>query len=301
MPLHLLRPLFGDQVSFVVENFLVERGAGPHDRLYSFRPGLDDEQAIHARLEQLEKSPVKREKLENGLFTLLQGVCVIPDPLQFGNFFVRRDEAFLRSPTLLELPEPQRSLFREFSRRNPVPPRDERLESLQSGTRLEITYSGDIPARSRFTPLGRSLLKPGALRVVDDSAGGFMATAPYERVVEPAHAHESLTEWWRANVVEASHFWSHSLRQYGAPPTQLEPWVADELVRRHLWTGSIWSVFSLIDLANMVGLHVKGDYLPFPVDDLLDNLHFLERVRGLFTQSKRTPDSQQSDDAPEPK
>ena len=78
------------------------------------------------------------------------------------------------------------------------------------------------------------------------------ADAPYLSVVTPGtHDMSTIRGWWREDSKLTQKFFNQELRQSGPAPLHCEPWVNREIVRQHLDSPAMWSIFQLQDLLGM--------------------------------------------------
>jgi len=61
----------------------------------------------------------------------------------------------------------------------------------------------------------------------------------------------TIRGWWLEDQKLTQIFFNRELRQSGPPPSECEPWVNREIVRQHLESPAMWSVFQLQDLLGM--------------------------------------------------
>jgi 4-alpha-glucanotransferase len=78
------------------------------------------------------------------------------------------------------------------------------------------------------------------------------AHAPYLSVVTPAtHDMSTLRGWWLEDKKLTQKFFNQELGQSGPAPAQCEPWVNRAIVRQHLDSPAMWSIFQVQDLLGM--------------------------------------------------
>ena len=80
------------------------------------------------------------------------------------------------------------------------------------------------------------------------------ADAPYLSVVTPStHDMSTIRGWWQEDRTITQKFFNQELRQPGPAPPECEPWINQEIVRQHLESPAMWSIFQLQDLLGMDG------------------------------------------------
>jgi 4-alpha-glucanotransferase len=78
------------------------------------------------------------------------------------------------------------------------------------------------------------------------------ANAPYLSVVTPAtHDMSTIRGWWEEDGEVTQKFFNHELGRPGEAPRTAEPWVVESIVRQHLESGAMWSIFQWQDLMGM--------------------------------------------------
>jgi 4-alpha-glucanotransferase len=78
------------------------------------------------------------------------------------------------------------------------------------------------------------------------------ADAPYLSVVTPStHDMSTIRGWWLEDRNNTQLFFNEELHQSGAAPQECDAWVVREVVRQHLDSPAIWSIFQLQDLMGM--------------------------------------------------
>lgn len=76
--------------------------------------------------------------------------------------------------------------------------------------------------------------------------------APYLSVVTPStHDMSTLRQWWEEDGHVTQQFFNHQLGHAGKAPYFCEPWICRDIIRQHLQSPAMWSVFLLQDLMAM--------------------------------------------------
>ncbi len=76
--------------------------------------------------------------------------------------------------------------------------------------------------------------------------------APYLSVVTPStHDMSTIRGWWEEDRPVTQHFFNQELGQWGTAPFYCEPWINQLIVKQHLYSPAIWSIFQLQDLLGM--------------------------------------------------
>jgi 4-alpha-glucanotransferase len=80
------------------------------------------------------------------------------------------------------------------------------------------------------------------------------AEAPYLSVVTPAtHDMSTIRGWWEENQELTQKFFNHELGETGEAPREAGPWIVQAVVRQHLGSPAMWSIFQWQDLIGMDG------------------------------------------------
>src|SRR5208337_4767665 len=74
--------------------------------------------------------------------------------------------------------------------------------------------------------------------------------APYLSVVTPStHDMSTIRGWWEEDRELTQKFFNRELGLPGEAPRTAEPWMVQSIVRQHLASPAMWSIFQLQDLA----------------------------------------------------
>src|SRR5215217_399262 len=73
--------------------------------------------------------------------------------------------------------------------------------------------------------------------------------APYLSVVTPStHDMSTIRGWWEEDHGVTQKFFNYELGQWGTAPCYCEPWINQLMVKQHLYSPAMWSIFQLQDL-----------------------------------------------------
>jgi len=150
------------------------------------------------------------------------------------NYFFRRQDDFWYKEAMNKLPELKRStnmlICGEDLGMVPdcVPGVMKELAILS----LEIQRMPKNPTRSFFHP----------------------NEAPYLSVVTPStHDMSTIRAWWEEDRLVTQQFFNQELGQSGTAPSICEPWINQLIIKQHLYSPAMWSIFQLQDLLGMSG------------------------------------------------
>jgi 4-alpha-glucanotransferase len=86
------------------------------------------------------------------------------------------------------------------------------------------------------------------------------AQAPYLSVVTPStHDMSTIRGWWEEDRDLTQKFFNHELEQPGEAPRSADPWVVQTIVRQHLASPAMWSIFQWQDLLGLDATLRRGD------------------------------------------
>ena len=86
--------------------------------------------------------------------------------------------------------------------------------------------------------------------------------APYLSVVTPStHDMSTIRGWWEEDREFTQKFFRDELGRPGDAPRHCEPWINQAIVRQHLSSPAMWSIFQLQDLLGMSAELRRADFL----------------------------------------
>ncbi len=262
----VLREIFGDDDAVVKKDFLISNPDGT----YSLKPEFTTQRSVEKHFAALEASR-RNAKLKEGLYDLISNVLLLEAPDREGKEFHFR-LGMEQTPSFRQLgPDAQarlKDLYVDyFFRRQDGFWREEALQklpALKRETNMLICGEdlGMVPAcvpevMKQLGLLGLEIQRmPKALHV-DFSRP---ADASYLSVVTPStHDMSAIRGWWQEDKKLTQTFFKRELRHSGLAPAECEPWVNREIVRQHLDSPAMWSIFQLQDLLGMDGTLRRPD------------------------------------------
>jgi 4-alpha-glucanotransferase len=69
----------------------------------------------------------------------------------------------------------------------------------------------------------------------------------------------TLRGWWLEDKKLTQEFFNQELKQSGPAPAQCEPWINQEIIRQHLESPAMWSIFQLQDWLGLEGALRRPD------------------------------------------
>jgi 4-alpha-glucanotransferase len=70
----------------------------------------------------------------------------------------------------------------------------------------------------------------------------------------------TIRGWWVEDKAITQKFYNQELQQSGTAPTQCAPWINAAILRQHLDSPAMWSIFQLQDLLGMDGALRRADF-----------------------------------------
>jgi 4-alpha-glucanotransferase len=254
----ILREMFGDRAERVKREFLNSALEGK----YALKPEFAMQRDVESYFASQDQE--KREaRLKEGLFDLISNVLIIEAPGSAGAEFHFR-LGMEQTASFRQLDQATQARLKDlyvdyFFRRQDEGWKREALQKLTALKRVtNMLICGEdlgmVPAcvpgvMKQLGLLGLEIQRmPKALNM-DFSRP---AEAPYLSVVTPAtHDMSTLRGWWLEDKKRTQKFFNEELRQPGPAPSECEPWINQAIVRQHLDSPAMWSIFQLQDLLGM--------------------------------------------------
>ncbi len=254
----VLSEIFGDSAGRVKLEFLNPKLRGT----YSLKPEFSTQQNVAKHFALLEKDKLEA-RLKQGLFDLISNVLLIEAPGGAGAEFHFR-LGMEQTASFRQLDQPTQARLKDlcvdyFFRRQDVCWTREAMQKLPALKRVtNMLVCGEdlgmVPACVPVVMKQLGLLSleiqrmPKALHL-DYSRP---ADAPYLSVVTPStHDMSTIRGWWLEDKKITQKFFNKELGKTGPAPEECEPWINREIVRQHLDSLAMWSIFQLQDLLGM--------------------------------------------------
>jgi 4-alpha-glucanotransferase len=254
----ILKEIFGDLAENVKREFLQPGLSGT----FSLLPQFATQREVEKYFASVEKEK-RDDRVKEGLFNLISNVLLIEVPgggrqafhfrlgMEHTPSFRRLDQQ--TQARLLEL-----SVDYFFRRQEDYWRREalQKLPALKRVTNMLICGEdlGMVPACVPPVMKQLGLLSLEIQRMPKALHQKFSrpADAPYLSVVTPStHDMSTIRGWWLEDEALTQTFFNQELRQPGPAPSQCESWVNREVIRPHLESPAIWSIFQLQDLLGM--------------------------------------------------
>ena len=257
----VLAEIFGAQAEAVRAEFLLAAGGG-----YTLKPDFATQRQVETLFAGREQNDANL-KLKIGLFDLISNVILLEDKGKYHfRFGMEQTSSFKQLP-----PEAQRGL-RDlyvdyfFRRQENFWMREgmQKLPALKRGTNMLICGEdlGMVPACVPEVMRDLGLLSLEVQRMPKTLGAEFShpAAAPYLSVVTPStHDMSTIRGWWEEDREQTRKFFNRELGRAGEAPLTAEPSVVRDVVRQHLASPAMWSIFQWQDLTGMDGSLRRGD------------------------------------------
>ena len=124
-------------------------------------------------------------------------------------------------------------------------------------------------------------------------------------VTASSHDSSTLRQWWKEDSEMTQNFFNNQLNQYGKAPENLEPYLAEIIMKQHLYNDAMLAVFPIqefiatneelcnpkIDNERINNPAVFPHYwryrMHINIDDLQNNTEFIEKISGWVKDSGR--------------
>ena len=324
----VLEEIFGGEAEAVRREFLLPSGGGNYALKPEFATQRQVEDYFAARSAGLptrldgegsETSPggARRsavdEKLKQGLFDLISNVILLEaaGELHF-RFAMEQTSSFKQLPA--DTQARLRDLYVDyFFRRQDDFWKREALRKLPALKRVtDMLICGEdlglVPACVPEVMRDLGFLGLEIQRMPKALGREFSrpADAPYLSVVTPGtHDMSTIRGWWEEDRELTQKFFNHELGLPGEAPGAAEPWIVQSVVRQHLASPAMWSIFQWQDLLGMDGGlrrdHVEAERINIPacpnfywryrlhltLETMLQAHEFNSRLRQMLIESGR--------------
>jgi len=250
----LLRELFGAQANHVRRKFLIAIS----DSYYTLKPEFATQRQIEKEFSRLEENPANT-KLKIGLYQLISNVILLEaDGKYHFRFEMNKTSSFQNLPTAMQQPLQELYIDYFFRRQDGFWKREalQKLPALKRVTNMLICGEdlGLVPACVPEVMRDLGFLSLEIQRMPKMMGIDFSrpADAPYLSVVTPStHDMSTIRGWWEEDRDSTQKFFSSELEFAGEAPTIAGSEMVEAVVRQHLASPAMWSVFQLQDLLGM--------------------------------------------------
>ena len=260
----VLEDIFGRESKRARNEFLLATGGGH----YQLKPEFATQRQVenYFAAPSFAQSPLEVQ-IKLGLFDLISNVILLAADGKFHfRFAMEHTSSFKNLP-----PDVQPKLrelyvdyfFRrqdEFWRREAM----KKLPALKRVTNMLICGEdlGLVPACVPEVMSGLGFLSLEIQRMPKNPGQEFSrpSDAPYLSVVTPGtHDMSTIRGWWTENRAFSQNFFNNELGRSGVAPVECEPEIVEAVVRQHLASPAMWSIFQLQDLLGVDGKLRRAD------------------------------------------
>jgi 4-alpha-glucanotransferase len=264
----VLEEIFGSDTEVVRREFLLPSSG----ERYGLKPEFATQRQVEdffasdcARIQATDSEEISRvltnTATKQGLFDLISNVILLEagGKLHF-RFAMEQTSSFMNLPA--ETQSRLRDLYVDyFFRRQDDFWRREALQKLPALKRVtDMLICGEdlglVPAcvPEVMRELGFLSLEIQRMPKALGQEFSRPADAPYLSVVTPAtHDMSTIRGWWEEDGALTQRFFNHVLGLPGEAPKTAEPWIVQSVVRQHLASPAMWSIFQWQDLLGMDG------------------------------------------------
>ncbi len=252
----VLREIFGDEADSIRREFLGKNDVGH----YSLKLEFATQRQVENHFAALEQND-RNTKLKTGLFDLISNVILFEVEGKFHfRFAMEQTWSFKNFPA--DAQAKLRDLYVDyFFRRQDdfwMHEAMQKLPALKRVTNMLICGEdlGLVPACVLEVMRDLGFLGLEIQRMPKAMGVEFSrpASAPYLSVVTPStHDMSTIRGWWVEDRERTQKFFNHELGLPGEAPASAEPWIVQTIVRQHLVSPAMWSIFQLQDLLGTDG------------------------------------------------
>jgi 4-alpha-glucanotransferase len=252
----VLTEMFGGGADLVRREFLIGNGGGG----YSLKPEFATQRQVENHFAARTRNE-RNAKLKTGLFNLITNVILLEAE---GKFHFRF--AMEQTLSFKNLPPDGQAKLRElyvdyfFRRQDDFWMREamQKLPALKRVTNMLI-YGEDLGLVPACVPdvmkdLGLLSLEIQRMPKAPGAKFSRPADAPYLSVVTPStHDMSTIRGWWTEDRALTQRFFNRELGQPGEAPVEVTPKIVEAVVRQHLASPAMWSIFQWQDLLGVDG------------------------------------------------
>jgi 4-alpha-glucanotransferase len=258
----VLDEVLGTDAAVVRRDFLLADGKGG----YALKPEFATQRQVESHFASQPQNE-RNLKLKTGLFDLTSNVILLEaeGKLHF-RFGIEKTSSFKHLPA--DVQPKLRDLYVDyfFRRQDDFWMREamQKLPALKRVTNMLICGEdlGLVPAcvPDVMKDLGFLSLEIQRMPKVLGTEFSRPATAPYLSVVTPStHDMSTIRGWWAEDSELTQKFFNHELGLTGEAPAVATPENVEAVIRQHLASPAMWSIFQLQDLLGMDGELRRAD------------------------------------------
>lgn len=283
---------------------------------YQFKAAFDTQRKVEEYFKALEDTEDNRRVLE-GLLALLANVILFDREESPGRLFdfridIEKASAFRRLDGHIQqgLMELYADYFYRRQEHSWEREGMKRLPALKKATRM-LVFGEDLGMVPHCVPavmrrLG--ILSLEVQRMPKDMGKAFFdpADAPYLSVATPStHDMSVIRAWWAEDRERTQQFFNQALRREGEAPAECSADISAAILRQHLCSPAVWSIFQWQDLVGMDeelrrenpkmerinrpenARHYWNYRMHIPLENLLKEKAFNERIKEYIEEGGR--------------
>ena len=258
----VLVEIFGEEAEAVRREYLNADGRGG----YSVKTESATQRQVERHFATLPQDE-QNQKLKIGLFDLISNVILLEADGQLHfRFAIEKTSSFKHLAP--DIQAGLRDLYVDyfFRRQDDFWMREalQKLPALKRVTNMLICGEdlGLVPAcvPEVMRDLGFLSLEIQRMPKALGAEFSHPTNAPYLSVVTPStHDMSTLRGWWAEDLALTQKFFNHELAFAGEAPREASPEIVEAVVRQHLASPAMWSIFQLQDLLGMDGELRRAD------------------------------------------
>jgi 4-alpha-glucanotransferase len=258
----VLREIFGGETDFVRRTFLQAIGG----ESYSLKPEFATQRQVQDYFSKRPKNAAN-EILKTGLYDLISNVILLEVDGKFHFRFGMEQTASFK-----HLPADEQAKLRDlyadyfFRRQDDFWRREamQKLPALMGVTNMLVCGEdlGLVPGCVPEVMRDLGILSLEIQRMPKAPGANFSrpAEAPYLSVVTPStHDMSTIRGWWTEDRELIQSYFNRELGMPGKAPREATPEIGEAVVRQHLASPAMWSIFQLQDLLGMDGKLRRAD------------------------------------------
>ena len=262
---HFLHEIFGEFTGEVRKDYLEET----EYNVFDLKAGFDTQKKIYAHFTPVDdeegKLTEKEITIRDGLIALLDEVLFIRDPQTAHEAYHPRialHYTFSYRELDMETKDRLDEIYIDFFyRRHEQFWKNEAMKKLPAltGASDMLICGEDLGMVPDTVPEVMSDLNILSLEIQrmpknPDIEFGHPADAPYLSVCTTStHDMSTIRGWWEENREKTQRFFNHVLGHNGDAPYFAEPWVCRDIIKQHLYSPAMWTIFPIQDLIAMDG------------------------------------------------
>ncbi|MDD6356529.1 MAG: 4-alpha-glucanotransferase [Bacteroidales bacterium] len=272
----LLTQLFGKEAGKMARNFLQKRNG-----LYAFKADFDTQKKMAAYCDSTPELADWKEKL----LSLYCEVLFVTDPKEPHRFHPRISVE--KSYTFAELDNDTKMKIQKlyvdfyYYRHNEFWKKQamKKLPALLDTTKMMVCGEdlGMIPQSVPEVMEKLQILSLEIERMPKDMNVEFtdLKKIPYLSVCTPAtHDMSPLRLWWEEDAQKSQRYFTNVLHFPGDAPKKVDAFICEHIIRNHLWSSAMWTIFQLQDWISMSDTLRAEDYAAERINEPSNPHHF---------------------------